>query len=153
SAALGQNGPSLLSEESTVNETFEQLQAAYDAVHSGFGGAPKFPLSAAHQFLLYRATSAGDVLAGDLLVRTLDTMHRRDIFDGAEGGFFRYSTSRNWNAPHYEKMLETNALLLNDSLPAGHLLDNDSYRATARRVLEYLDTTLSDPDTGAFFAS
>jgi len=40
------------------------------------------------------------------------------IYDKEEGGFFRYSTTRDWSIPHYEKMCEDNAKLLVNYLEA-----------------------------------
>ena len=33
------------------------------------------------------------------------------MYDQFAGGFFRYSTTRDWSVPHFEKMLEDNAKL------------------------------------------
>ena len=33
------------------------------------------------------------------------------IYDRKDQGFFRYSVSRDWKVPHYEKMLVSNASL------------------------------------------
>ena len=40
------------------------------------------------------------------------TMADSDLRDPVEGGFFRYSTRRDWTDPHYERMLYDNAQLL-----------------------------------------
>ncbi|OUD87002.1 hypothetical protein BC477_03330 [Clavibacter michiganensis subsp. michiganensis] len=44
---------------------------------------------------------------------------RSDLRDPVEGGFFRYSTRRDWSEPHYERMLYDNALLLDAYARAG----------------------------------
>ena len=43
---------------------------------------------------------------------TLGAMASGGMYDPLEGGFFRYSTTREWGVPHFEKMLEDNAQLL-----------------------------------------
>jgi uncharacterized protein YyaL (SSP411 family) len=43
----------------------------------------------------------------DAVVNTLDQMIS-GLKDKVEGGVFRYSVTRDWQTPHYEKMLETN---------------------------------------------
>ena len=88
-----------------------ELTAYEDAEFGGFGGAPKFPTAPVLLFLLERA-SVGDADALALASRTLKAMAASDLRDPVEGGFFRYSTMRDWTEPHYERMLYDNALLL-----------------------------------------
>ena len=80
------------------------LRAQFDAVHGGWGGAPKFPAASAIEFLLRRgeprdgaADAALDGVGG--------------INDQVGGGFARYAVDANWTVPHFEKMLYDNALL------------------------------------------
>ena len=40
------------------------------------------------------------------------SMARGGTYDHVEGGFFRYSTTRDWSVPHFEKMAEDHAGLL-----------------------------------------
>ena len=47
------------------------------------------------------------------------------MYDQFAGGFFRYSTTRDWSIPHYEKMLEDNARLTSVYAQAATIL-NDS---------------------------
>jgi uncharacterized protein YyaL (SSP411 family) len=82
-----------------------------DARFGGFGTAPKFPVVPALSFLLDRG-SLGDEDARALAERTLAAMASSALRDPVEGGFFRYSTRRDWTEPHYERMLYDNALLL-----------------------------------------
>jgi len=85
-----------------------RLAALEDAEHGGFGEAPKFPVATVLGFLL----DAPDDAARALAERTLDAMAGSALRDAVEGGFFRYSTRRDWTDPHYERMLYDNALLL-----------------------------------------
>ena len=90
-----------------------------DTAYGGFGGAPKFPPSAVLEFLIRHAAvpapaaGAGTaVQARDLAGRTLAAMSRSALFDQLDGGFARYSVTRDWSVPHFEKMLYDNAQLL-----------------------------------------
>ena len=82
-----------------------------DREFGGFGGAPKFPVATVVDLLLDRGSLADDA-AQALAERTLRAMAGSDLRDRVEGGFFRYSTRRDWTEPHYERMLYDNALLL-----------------------------------------
>ena len=44
--------------------------------------------------------------------RALAAMSRSALFDQLDGGFARYSVTRDWSVPHFEKMLYDNAQLL-----------------------------------------
>lgn len=80
---------------------FEQFE---DVEYGGFGTAPKFPVSPALGFL--------QEVGSELATRTLDAMAASPLRDPVEGGFFRYSTRRDWSEPHYERMLYDNAQLI-----------------------------------------
>lgn len=103
---------------SLPGEAVYALATAEDTAYGGFGGAPKFPPSAVLEFLIRHAAvpSPGDAgtpaLARDLAGRTLAAMARSALFDQLDGGFARYSVTRDWSVPHFEKMLYDNAQLL-----------------------------------------
>ncbi|MEJ5185662.1 MAG: DUF255 domain-containing protein [Candidatus Geothermincolales bacterium] len=84
----------------------------WDRVHGGLGNAPKFPLpeTILLSFDAYLLTGNEDFLRFSL--HTLQSMVNSRIFDRVEGGFFRYSVTADWSEPHYEKLLEENALIL-----------------------------------------
>ena len=88
-----------------------RVAAAEDVEHGGFGGAPKFPVAPA-QLALLGLGAGGDRAALALASRTLRRMAASPLRDPVEGGFFRYSTRRDWGDPHYERMLYDNAQLL-----------------------------------------
>ncbi len=88
------------------------LQADFDVVRGGFGGAPKFPPSMVLEFLLRHAWRTGDERAARMVAATCEAMARGGLYDQLGGGFARYSVDAEWVVPHFEKMLYDNALLL-----------------------------------------
>lgn len=82
---------------------------------------------------------------------TLDHM-MEGLYDKVDGGLFRYSVTRDWKEPHYEKMLETNLGFLRNLVHAKILLGDGRYEDTARGVADYLIRTLRDP-SGGFYSS
>ena len=86
----------------------QQAAAGFDAVHGGFGIAPKFPAPLLIDALLVK----GDPGTLDVAQRSLEAMARGGIHDQLGGGFHRYSVDAGWVTPHFEKMLYDNALLL-----------------------------------------
>jgi uncharacterized protein YyaL (SSP411 family) len=83
-----------------------------DPVHGGLGGAPKFPQTMALELLWRAYGNSGDVAFRDAVVLSADRMCQGGIYDHLGGGFSRYSVDDIWLAPHFEKMLYDNALLL-----------------------------------------
>ncbi|HKE67532.1 MAG TPA: thioredoxin domain-containing protein [Micromonosporaceae bacterium] len=88
------------------------LEAEFDEVYGGFGGAPKFPPHLVMLFLLRHFQRTGDVRSLEMVRATAEQMARGGIYDQLAGGFARYAVDETWTVPHFEKMLYDNALLL-----------------------------------------
>ncbi|CAB1129662.1 Thymidylate kinase [Candidatus Hydrogenisulfobacillus filiaventi] len=123
----------------------ESIRQQFDRAYGGIGLAPKFPLPEVWELCLTYFTATGDGWAAGMAVRTLDAMAGSSLFDGVAGGFFRYSTTREWSAPHYEKLLEDNARLARLYLRAFQILGDDYYRQVADAVLAWANRTLMNP--------
>ncbi|WP_399086646.1 thioredoxin domain-containing protein [Streptomyces sp. BBFR2] len=87
------------------------LTREFDAVHGGFGGAPKFPPSMVLEFLLRHHGRTDSEAAVEMVEATCEAMARGGIYDQLGGGFARYAVDATWTVPHFEKMLYDNALL------------------------------------------
>ena len=110
-AAIVQRRPAAADDLPTDFSTVVAELVGYeDRQFGGFGGAPKFPVAPVIRFLLDRGTQ-GSSDARALASRTLNAIAASDLRDPVEGGFFRYSTRRDWTDPHYERMLYDNAML------------------------------------------
>jgi len=101
-------------EAGLLSEAVGVLARSEDTHDGGFGSAPKFPPSPVLEFLMRHAAVASDTAAAakDMAGRTLAAMSRSALFDQLDGGFARYSVTRDWSVPHFEKMLYDNAQLL-----------------------------------------
>ncbi|AHH21326.1 hypothetical protein NONO_c65560 [Nocardia nova SH22a] len=100
---------------------------------AGFGGAPKFPLSALLEGLLRHYERTRDEAVRQVVSLTCAAMARGGIHDQLGGGFARYSVDAAWVVPHFEKMLYDNAQLLR---VYAHLARIDSDDALPQRVTE-----------------
>ncbi|HBI64274.1 MAG TPA: hypothetical protein DDX51_04055, partial [Clostridiales bacterium] len=123
----------------------------FDAQWGGFGRAPKFPTPHNLLFLLRYARLTHHAHAREMAEQTLEHMYRGGIFDHVGGGFSRYSTDREWLAPHFEKTLYDNALLAlayTEAWQDGRLA---LYRSVAERTLDYCLRELRD-EQGGFYA-
>ncbi|MBI2843134.1 MAG: thioredoxin domain-containing protein [Armatimonadetes bacterium] len=139
--------------ENIPESIMRTIEGSFDPVHGGFGTQQKFPHTPALELLLYDFRRTGNRSHLDMLTTTLDAMRSGGLFDPVEGGFFRYSTTRDWSMPHYEKMLEDNSALLSIYIQAYGITGNANYLQTARLIMNYLEKTLYDEDKGAFYGS
>jgi uncharacterized protein YyaL (SSP411 family) len=123
--------------------------SSFDAVHGGFGNAPKFPLVPPVRLALdlYRETSSPDMI--DCVSRTLDAMAWNGLYDEEEGGFCRCAAHADWTEPQREKLLSVNAALLGLYVEAGTALGNERWLARAADTLGFVQRELTlAPDDG-----
>lgn len=97
-----------------LEEAYEHFDAKFDPECFGFGSAPKFPTPTNLRFLLRLGrgpSEARDVVGEDecnnaekMVLQTLEAMWKGGIKDQIGHGFARYSVTRDWSLPHFEKM-------------------------------------------------
>jgi uncharacterized protein len=129
-----------------VDLVVEAVKSAYDPEYGGFGGAPKFPQTDALLLLLEQSTLRSDSELRHMALHTLEQMTTGGTYDHVEGGFFRYSTTQDWSVPHFEKMLEDHAGLVEALHLAG-------MQEALEKTAGYLDRVLRDPATGLYAGS
>ncbi len=137
----------------TVSETaFRRATLALVARHDPFfGGLDAIPkhFRQPQLMLLARAALAHDLRqARDMLLLTLRTISRAGVFDHLGGGFFRYAVDPAWNEPHFEKMLNDQALLTEALLAGWRLGGGEELKATALATLEFVERELTLPGGG-----
>ena len=103
----------------------ELMSGQFDSKNGGFGNAPKFPHATLLDALLDIYRINGDDLALSIAIKSLKAMSKAGIYDQIEGGFYRYSVDEMWMIPHFEKMLYTNAELL-EAYANAYALTNES---------------------------
>jgi uncharacterized protein len=125
-----------------------QLLRLADKVYGGFGNAPKFPATMAINYLLAHHGLYGSEAALQVATKALGAMHAGGIYDHLAGGFARYSTDKEWLAPHFEKMLYDNALLIGSYVEAFQLTKQDQYQRIAAEVAAFVMAELQSEDGG-----
>jgi len=124
-----------------------------DTVWGGFGGAPKFPQTASIRFLLrYHYFNPTHKSSLEHALVCLDKMIAGGIYDQLGGGFSRYSTDVQWLAPHFEKMLYDNALLVTTLSEAYQLTKKESYKKAIVETLQFIEREMLDSDGGFYSA-
>jgi uncharacterized protein len=124
----------------------------YDTGNGGFGSAPKFPPAMTLEFLLQTFHRTGNEQALEIVGYTCRKMAAGGIYDQLGGGFHRYSTDARWLVPHFEKMLYDNALLSRLYLHYYQVSHDESARAVAVGILDYVVREMTDP-AGGFYST
>ncbi len=130
----------------------KRFSRSFDASNGGFGDAPKFPAPHNLLFLLAYSRITGDRRAAGMAETTLTQMRKGGIFDQIGYGFSRYSTDRFYLAPHFEKMLYDNALLIPAYAAAYTATGKPHFLDTAEKTAAYVLRELAAPE-GGFYAA
>ena len=136
-----------------VDKLANSAIAQFDPRNGGFGSQPKFPHPAALDLLLQLAVNRGNTAAREAFTVTLEKMARGGVYDQIAGGFHRYSTDERWVVPHFEKMLYDNTELLRNYVHGFQSSVREDFRQTAREIVGWLDTVMTDRARGGFYAS
>ncbi len=132
--------------EDLTEKAVEMFTRIFDSVHGGFGSSPKFPTPHNLLFLMLYAKRNNRSHILEMVEKTLIQMRKGGIFDHIGYGFSRYSTDDRFLAPHFEKMLYDNGLLIMAYGAAYSITGNPLYLDTAEKTAKYVlgEMTLSD---------
>ena len=119
-----------------------------DDMEGGFGEQRKFPMAPQLLALLEYLQQHPDQQLSELLSLTLDQMANRGLHDHINGGFYRYVIDRNWQTPHFEKMLYDNAQLALVYLRAASIFNKTEYQSIAESTLDFVLTQMKHTDNG-----
>ncbi|WP_041957895.1 thioredoxin domain-containing protein [Sulfurospirillum arsenophilum] len=127
-------------EKSEVVEAFvNNVKASYDDVSKGVGSAPKFPHASTWNALLDIYMQTKNLEALYMSEDALSAMAQGGINDQIEGGFYRYSVDESWIIPHFEKMLYTNAELIEVYAKLYTLTQKPLFKEVVDRTIEAMD--------------
>ena len=139
--------------EAEIDLARENLLLSHDGFQGGFGPAPKFPRESSLFFLLDLAQRGEDADALEALDFSLVRMASGGIHDQVGGGFHRYTVDDDWLTPHFEKMLYTQASLLQIYAQTFELTGNQEHARTARRIADYVIRDMTSPEGGFYSAT
>ena len=148
------------SEENTWSDQLlinavKKICSLHDDEFGGFTPAPKFPSPMKLDFLLsilesnsIRKNNIQHDRVKSCLKTSLNSLADGGIFDHIGGGFFRYSTNKEWSQPHYEKLLSDNALLLSTFARAYGHFNSPNYERVIRKTLIWLKSEIGSSSKG-----
>jgi len=135
-----------------VETAAQSLLDSFDEINGGFGYVPKFPTPHNLLFLMLYAKRTKKSEPLKAVEKTLIQMRKGGIFDQIGYGFSRYSTDKFYLAPHFEKMLYDNALLIIAYSAAYSVTENSMYLDTAGKSAEYILREMTSPQDGFYSA-
>jgi len=138
--------------ENLIDNAVEHFKRSFDSIHGGFGRAPKFPTPHNLLFLMMYSKISNDTLSMKTVEKTLLQMRKGGIFDHIGGGFSRYSTDKYFLAPHFEKMLYDNALLIIAYCAAYSMTKSLIYLNTAKETADYVLREMTSLNGGFYSA-
>ena len=123
-----------------------------DTQWGGFGVAPKFPQTFSIQVLFRNYFENKDQASIVHAIRSIDKMIQGGIYDHLGGGFSRYSVDAMWQAPHFEKMLYNNALILGVLAEGYQITKKPIYQNIMQATFEFLQRELYNGEGGYYAA-
>ena len=149
--SISQPDEELVSTEECEN-MFTAIIKTADKEWGGFGNAPKFPQIFTIRYLLQYHYFTDDKAALHQALLSIDKMLLGGIYDHIGGGLARYSTDKEWLAPHFEKMLYDNALLITVLCDAYQLTGEKKYEKAIRKTIQFVSNELTHTEGGFFTA-
>ncbi|BDX07597.1 hypothetical protein MACH26_31180 [Planctobacterium marinum] len=128
------------------------LKSNLDQEYGGLRGAPNFPEASLVLLLIDWAQRLEDIELDELLHNHLRNMINKGLYDSVNGGFHRYTSDNQWRIPHYEKMLYTQALMLEVYSRAYRVKPDPAYKVIVRETLVFLNQYLAKKN-GLFMSS
>jgi uncharacterized protein YyaL (SSP411 family) len=120
-------------------QAINDIKNSFDFENNGFSKGTKFPQANKIKLLLklYEMTKNKDALS--IAQLALDTMATKGIYDQIHGGFYRYTVDSAWHIPHFEKMLYTNAELIEVYTLAYKITRKPLYKKIVEQTIQEID--------------
>jgi uncharacterized protein len=148
----GLHDPATSFNKEDLDTIFTLLEKKFDKKLGGTDKAPKFPMPSIYLYLLrhYHITKNESALRHVKL--TLDKMAYGGIYDQIGGGFARYSTDKEWFAPHFEKMLYDNGQLMTLYSEAYAVTKDPLYKEVVYETINFIQREMTSEEGGFYSA-
>jgi uncharacterized protein YyaL (SSP411 family) len=123
------------------------LDEYWDDEEGGWGRNQKAPIGPDNAWLLSRAR-AGDADARKKALFVLDQQSK--IIDPVWGGIYQYSAARDWDHPHFEKLMTFQAPAIENYAEAYALTKEPRFLARAQAMLSFVDGHMRGADGGFY---
>ncbi len=122
----------------TINKVLIQK---LDTIHGGLKPvrySRKYPTTTLFNYLMQIYIAEKSPILEQFLKTTATKMALGGLNDQIEGGFYRFSMDEYWHIPHFEKMLYTNAQLIEFYADAYIIFNEDLYKKTAIGTADFI---------------
>jgi uncharacterized protein YyaL (SSP411 family) len=124
-----------------------ELDEYWDDDEGGWGRQQKAPLGMNNSWTLAKA-ARGDEAAKKKALFALDQQSK--LLDPVWGGIYQYSAARDWESPHFEKLMTFQAPALDNYARAYQLTKDEKQLARAKAMQGYLDRFMKGPEGGFY---
>ena len=122
-----------------MDKVVKEISEEFDPANGGFSWRPKYPEASKIALLIDIYKLNGNKQALHMAQETLKKMALGGVYDQIGGGFFRYTTDEQWQTPHFEKMLYTNAELIPVYVSMYELTGNSLYRKVVNETIAQME--------------
>jgi uncharacterized protein YyaL (SSP411 family) len=122
-----------------------------DMEMGGYHYEPKFFYAPGMDYLRYASLASANAQESSLVSSSLRAFWKGGVYDHVGGGFSRYATDKEWNIPHFEKMLYDNAQLMSLYAKAYRTHEDPLYALIVEGIYSFLKQ-LETPQ-GAYYSS
>jgi len=122
-----------------MDRVVSDIENKFDNTNGGFAKHPKFPEASKLELLLDIYALNGDKRAMNMAKITLKKMAKGGLYDQIGGGFFRYTLDSEWQIPHFEKMLYTNAELISVYVKLYEMTGNKFYKRIVDETIAQME--------------
>ena len=131
----------------------KNLISNFDFEYGGFKSLHKFPEFNKFKLLLDVYLLTKDKKYLNMLTLTLKNIARSGMVDQIEGGFFRYTVYDDFSIPHFEKMLYSNALMIDIFSQTYKYKKEPLFKKTVINAINWLEKYFKGKDVLFFAAS
>lgn len=146
------DGHAITVSDDLLRDLTQRMVRAVDSEHGGISGAPKFPQWSFFWLLWRGGIRFNSDEAQDAVTNTLRHICQGGIYDHLGGGWARYSVDERWLAPHFEKMLYDNALLIDLATEVYREMHDPLLRIRIEETVTWLEREMI-AEGGGFAAS
>ena len=143
--------PKIIDKE-ILQQAYSAIERQFDPHWGGLDKEPKFPMPSIWLYLLHEYYANQNTVALDHTIMTLNRIMMGGLYDQAGGGFARYSTDKEWLAPHFEKMLYDNGQLLSLYSHAYQLTKDLNFKEVCEDTITWLTREMTSTENGFYSA-
>ncbi|HED34371.1 MAG TPA: thioredoxin domain-containing protein [Gammaproteobacteria bacterium] len=127
-----------VSNDQLASALLNMLSQVTDDLQGGFGDGAKFPMPYLMMSLIGRYEKKPDKQLAEFIRLTLQQMATKGLHDVVGGGFFRYTVDQGWQLPHFEKMLYTNAAMIELYVKAYEVFNDRRWLIVAEETVDFV---------------